>query len=209
MSTLTDRLDALKQRAQDIASQLVALTDKRRSFSFSAASGDHASAKQIADIDVQCDDLAKLHQTTLSAIEVGEGLAKQHALEAEQKKERDKDIAAYTAARAVIALSEEIDLALQKLAEQCARRQSLLAELLRCQAIEESYHLRSLLSKLAGKGPLTRASQHAGLHNYLSLQTVAPGSATPLAEGNSILLGIGQAPEAEPERVRLKAKAVS
>jgi hypothetical protein len=203
---LSDRIDALMARAHDIAAQLAALTDKRRSFSFAASDGDAKAQKEISTIDRARADLELQEQTISSAISTAQTLAKQHALDEARQQEREKDIAAYTAARAVITLGEEIDLSLQRLAEQCARRQVLLAELLGCEAVERTYHLHALLTKLAGKGPLTRAAQHVGLHQYLSLQTVAPGSATPLAEGNSILLGIGKQPESdEPQRVRLKA----
>jgi hypothetical protein len=63
----------------------------------------------------------------------------------------------------------------------------------------------TLLGRLASRAPLTRAACAAGLHRFMSLETTAQASMTPLRESNAQLLGIGKPPEAEPERVRLKA----
>jgi hypothetical protein len=197
VSTLSDRIALLRKRATDIAAELMQLSDKRQSHALAASEGDAKALKVISDIDMECDDLARTHQTTLSAIETAEALAQLREVDDAQKAKRAKDEKVYTTSRAVIALQEEIDWALARLREMAERRQALLAELGQLEALNVT-----LLGRLASKAPLTRAACHAGLHRFMSLETSAQGSMVPLRESNAQLL-LGREPEVE--RVKLKA----
>jgi hypothetical protein len=202
MSTLSDRIALLRKRATDIAAELTSLSDRRQSHALAASEGDTKALKVISDIDMECDDLARTHQTTLSAIETAEALAQLREVDDAQKAKRAHAERVYSTARGIIALNEEIDTELGKLAAMCERRQALLGELGRLEALNVT-----LLGRLSSRAPLTRAACAAGLHRYLSLEVTAQGSMVPLRESNAQLL-IGQAPENddEPKRVRLTSR---
>jgi hypothetical protein len=189
----------LRQRAGDIASELGKLGARRREFSLAAAEGNDDAKREISSIDLEQSDLLSQQQTLEDSIQVGEALAKQQELEAEQKQQQERDVQAYKVASAVQALNGELDEALQALRELCERRQSLLAELTQLEAMNPT-----LLARLSSKAPLTRAACAVGLQRYLSLETTAPGSWAPLSESNSTLLGVGRPPEKADKTSRVK-----
>ena len=53
MSSLSDRISLLRQRAADIATQLTSLGDRRRSYSLAAAEGDDHAKREIGGIDLE------------------------------------------------------------------------------------------------------------------------------------------------------------
>jgi hypothetical protein len=148
--------------------------------------------------------LRKEEMTIASAIETGLALEKQHALEAERQQRREKESAAYTTARAVIALHEEIDVELVKLRQMFERRAALLAALAATELASSV-----TIARLAGKAGPTRAFCAAGLHKFADLMTVPVPSMQPLASANELLIGIGAKPEvraAPPQRVKLRER---
>jgi hypothetical protein len=56
---------------------------------------------------------------------------------------------------------------------------------------------RSLINKMLGRDPLTRAIHHHGLHKFAAITVGAPGSALPMAGMNKHLASVGTAPVSE------------
>jgi hypothetical protein len=188
VSSLSDRIGELKRRAAEVASALTSLSDRRRSYAFAAVSDSDAKArKAIADIDFESDSLRKEQATISDALEIGEALAKQEALDAQAEARRERERAAYTAARGVVTLNEEIDLALSQLREMFERRSVILRSLGNVGVVDPS-----LLMRLANKAGPTSAAHSAGLGRYLNLEMTPVVSQRPLSDANSVLLGIGE-----------------
>jgi hypothetical protein len=190
VASYLDKLTLLRQRASDISVKLTALADKRRSYSLAATEGDKTAIKQVADTDFESDGLRREVQTLQSAIECAEALEKQQALDHEQEHQHQKQVEAYNHARAIIALSLEIDDALLHLRQMFERRASLLDGLARTEVCHPGF-----VARLQNKSVLTRASCSHGLHRHLSIETCSPTSMRPLAESNELLLGIGHPPD--------------
>jgi hypothetical protein len=89
-------------------------------------------------------------------------------------------------ADAVIALNGELDAELVRLREMFERRMSLLRELAATGVAE------AVVTRLQGKGPVTRACCAARLHAHIALEKVAQGSFVTLASTNPILMGVGR-----------------
>jgi hypothetical protein len=71
------------------------------------------------------------------------------------------------------------------------RRATLLVELGNSEACDRNLVLR--LSQRAGP---TSAAHHCGLNRYLALEMTPNAAQRPLADTNSVLLGVGEAPAA-------------
>jgi hypothetical protein len=190
MSSFADRIILLKQRASDITTKLSTLADQRKSISLPASEGEKTAAQQIVDLDFESDGLRRERDTLGSAIEHAEQLQAQETLDLQQQLVRERDHKAYTTARAVIALNLETDELMQKLSQLCERRGHLLQEL--GQSFDASF-----VTRLSGRGALTRAACAHGLHRFVSIETCAPGSMRPLADTNPLLLGIGRASKSD------------
>jgi hypothetical protein len=190
VSSLSDRIGELKKRAAEMASQLTTLGDRRRSYAFAAVSDSDAKArKAIADIDFERDALLKEQATVADALEIGEALAKQHALEAKAAEEHTRQVEAHKCAQAVAALNSELDLMLLQLRECFERRAVCLRALGNVGVVDPS-----LVLKLSNKSGPTSAAHSAGLNKYLNLDMVPNVSQRPLADSNAILLNVGEAP---------------
>jgi len=197
MSTYADRLSQLRARLTDVGKQLSSLADRRKSFSLAAATGDATARKQIADTDAEAEALRREEQTISAAVETAVALDKQQELE-----EHARQVDAHRHAQGVIALNLEIDAALVHLREMFERRAVLLAGLARTNIVDGLF-----VGRLAGKAGPTRAACHAGLAKFIALEHPAPQSVRPLADTNTILVGIGAPPEAEsPPAPRLGRK---
>jgi hypothetical protein len=194
VSSLADRINSLKARASEAAAQVTSLTAQRKSFALAATEGDARARKSLSDAEFQLDALRKEEQTTADAIEVGEALLKQQELDAEAAERCEREVEAHKAAQAVIALNEEIDLALKQLREIFERRASLLAGLANTGLVDSLF-----VARLANRSGPTRAACAAGLAKYLALETVAPQSQLPLADTNAVLLGIGRPSRESPQ----------
>jgi hypothetical protein len=179
----------LRKRAAEVASQIGALADKRKSYSLAASEGDARARKAIADADYERDALLKEAATVADALEIGEALTRQQALDAEAAQRRERSIEAYQAARGVVALNEEIDLALSRLREQFERRSIILRSLANTSICDPA-----LLMRLANKAVPTSAAHRAGLGRFLNLEMTPIIAQRPLADSNVVLLGIGEAP---------------
>jgi hypothetical protein len=196
MSSLSDRLVELKKRASEISKQLTSLADRRKSFAFAAVTGDKRAVREITDVDTEVATLDKESATVNSAIETGEALIAQQALDAETAARRLREGEAYSHARALIALNEELDLALIALREQFERRASLLAGLAATQVVDAG-----LIMRLSHKSNATSSAHRAGLGRFLAMEMTPVVAQRPLADSASLLLGIGS-PPTNP-RVRL------
>ena len=202
MSTYADRLSQLRARLTDVGKQLSSLADRRKSFSLAAATGDATARKQIADTDAEAEALRREEQTISAAVETAVALDKQQELEAQAAEEHARQVDAHRHAQGVIALNLEIDAALVHLREMFERRAVLLAGLARTNIVDGLF-----VGRLAGKAGPTRAACHAGLAKFIALEHPSPQSVRPLADTNTILVGIGAPPEAEsPPAPRLGRK---
>jgi hypothetical protein len=210
VSSLADKLSQLRLRASDIRQHLSALGERRRSYSLQASDGDSAAVKVIGDCDFEIDNLRREDATVRDAIEVGEALEKQRALENEQKKEQARQVDAWQHAQAIIALNEEIDLALTQVVQKFERRASLLAGLAGTEVCDATF-----VARLSGKAGPTRACCRVGLHKYVDIVACAPGSMASLADLKELLCNVGKPPDdgkvnnKTPRPLRENNKAVS
>jgi hypothetical protein len=193
VSSYESKINEFKDRIADIGKQLASLAAKRKSFALAAADGDSKARKEIADIDFALDAARREEGTLSSAIESAVALDRQAEQDAEGKARHERNIAAYKISRAIVALNEEIDLKLKQLREMFERRAALLVELGNTEAAD-----RALVMRLSHRAGPTSAAQHAGLARYLNLEMTPTAAQRPLADTNSVLLGIGEAPDDKP-----------
>jgi hypothetical protein len=189
LSSYSDKIGEFNKRIADIAVKLTALTDRRKSYAFAAAQGDTRAAKQIGDVDFEEASLVKEQQTLNSAIETALALEKQHELEARAAEDRARAVEAYSAARGVVTINEELDLALIHLREMFERRALVLRSLANTGLVDAS-----LLMRLSNKAGPTSAAHAAGLGRHINLDMVPVVAQRPLADSNAVLLGIGAPP---------------
>jgi hypothetical protein len=202
LSSLADRISQLRQRASEVAAEIASLLDKRRSYSFAAATGDEHARKQIADLDFQSDSLRKEEQTALCGIEAAEALLKQHQLDAEAKLHRERQVEAHEHATAIAAINLELDQMLLQVRECLERRAIHLRSLGNTATVDPN-----LLMRLSNKSGPTSACHHAGLGRYINLEMTPVVSQRPLADSNSLLLGIGEAPAKSNGKANGRGKA--
>jgi hypothetical protein len=200
MSSYEDKIAEFKSRITDIGKQLADLAARRKSFALAAAEGDVKARQQIADIDFQVDAAKREEGTLSSAIESAVALDRQAEQDAEGKARHERNIAAYKLSRAIVALNEEIDLALKHLREAFERRASLLIELANTEVCD-----RALVMRLSHRAGPTSAAQQAGLARYLNLEMTPTAAQRPLADTNPVLLGIGEAPTDDKPATRASA----
>jgi hypothetical protein len=189
MSSLSDRINELKKRAGEITRQITTLTDRRRSYSLAAASGDKKAAREIADADNEISTLGKESQTVTAAIESGEAILAQKALEAEAAQRREREAEAHRVAMALAALNAEIDERLKELREVFERRASLFAQLSNTGICD-----LGLIMRLGHKSSATASAHLAGLGRFLAMEMTPVVAQRPLADSNTLLLGIGKPP---------------
>jgi hypothetical protein len=134
--------------------------------------------------------LLKEQTTVLSAIETGESLQKQRALEAEAKERHEREVEAYCAARAICTLNIGIDEHLVLLRQQLERRAVLLKDLGDTGVVD-----LGLIMRLNNRALATASAQLAGLSKYLNLEMTPASAVRPLGSGNEILLTIGAEPD--------------
>jgi hypothetical protein len=187
VASYADKISEFNRRIADIATKLTSLADKRKEYSFAAATGDAKARKQISDADFEEISLVKEQQTLNSAIETAQALERQHELEAKATEEHSRQVEAYSAARGVVTLNEELDLALLHLRELFERRAIVLRSLGNTATVDPA-----LLMRLSNKAGPTSAAHSAGLGRHLNLDMVPVVSQRPLADSNSLLLGIGE-----------------
>jgi hypothetical protein len=190
VSTYESRINEFKERIASIGKTLTDLTTRRKSYSLAAASGDAQAIKEIADIDFALDEAKREEGTLSSAIETAAALERQQQQDIEAQARRERAVAAYKVSRAVIALNEELDMRLAQLREAFERRASLLVELGNTEMVD-----RTVVMKLAGRTGATASAHSAGLGRFMSLDHMPVVSHRPLADSNSQLLGIGEAPD--------------
>jgi hypothetical protein len=175
-----------------MAAQLTALADKRRSYALASVEGDERARQAIADTDFETDALKREQTTVLSAIETGEALEAQRALEAEAKERHEREVHAYSAARAVCTLNIELDEALVHLRELFERRAILLKDLGDTGVVD-----LGLIVRLNHRSLATASAQLAGLSKYFALEMTPASAVRPLSVSNELLLTIGAEPPAK------------
>jgi hypothetical protein len=180
------KIQEFNRRISDIAAKLTGLADRRKSYSLAAAEGDTRALKQIGDVDFEEGALIREQKTLSSAIETAQALEKQHALEAQAAEEHARQVEAYSAARGIITIHEEIDLALIHLREMFERRSVILKSLGNIGVVDPS-----LLMRLSNKSGPTSAAHAAGLNKYLNMDMVPNVSQRPLSDVNPVLLNVG------------------
>jgi hypothetical protein len=195
VSSYADKIEEFHRRISDITAKLTGLADKRKEYAFAAASG---------DIDFETESLKKEEQIVASAIETAQAFERQHALEARQTEEHSRQVEAYSAARGVVTLNEEIDLALIHLREMFERRAIVLRSLGNTATVDPA-----LLMRLANRAGPTSAAHAAGLGKFLNLDMVPVVSQRPLADSNSVLLSIGEPPSKPNGKPNGRGRAVS
>jgi hypothetical protein len=194
VSTYESKIAEFRERIVSIGKQLADLAARRKSYSLAAASGDAKAIQEIADIDFALDAARKEEGTLSSAIETAAALDRAAEQDAEAKARHERNIAAHTTARAIIALNEELDLKLKGLREVFERRAALLVELGNSEACD-----RGLVMRLSHRSGPTAAAHQCGLGKYLNLEMVPNAAQRPLADTNEVLLGVGEPPPgAEP-----------
>jgi hypothetical protein len=189
VASYSDKISEFNKRIADIASKLSGLSDKRRSYSLAAASGDARALKQIGDVDFELDALRKEQQTINSAIETATALDKQHELEAHLAEDRARRVEAHKSASAVAAINSELDGMLVQLRECLERRAIHLRSLSNTGVVDPN-----LIMRLSNKSGPTSAAHLAGLGRHINLEMVPVVAQRPLADSNSLLLGIGTPP---------------
>jgi hypothetical protein len=190
LSSYSDKIADFHKRIADIGARLTALTDRRKSYAYAAATGDTRALKQITDTDYEEASLVKEQQTLNSAVETALALERQHELEAKASEEHTRQVEAYSAARGVITINEELDLALLHLRELFERRAVVLRSLANTATVDPS-----LLMRLSNKAGPTSACHAAGLGRHIHLEMVPVVAQRTLSDANSILLGIGEQPK--------------
>jgi hypothetical protein len=196
MSSYADKITEFNRMLADLGKQLIALADKRKSYALAAAEGDAKAKAAISDIDFQLDAVRREEGTLASAVETAAALQRQAEQEAEEKQRQEREIEAYQHARAIVALNEEIDLALKQLREMFERRQAMLVALGNLGVCD-----LGLITKLSHRSAANAAAAHVGLTKYFAMEMTPNSAVRPLATANEILLKIGQAPT--PTRARL------
>jgi hypothetical protein len=189
VASYADKINEFNRRIADIASKLASLGDKRKSYSLAAASGDARALKQVGEVDWELDALRKEQQTLNSAVETAEALERQSELEVKAEEDRARQQDAYRAARGVVSLNEEIDLALKTMREMFERRAVILKSLANTGVCDPN-----LVMKLASRSGPTSAAHAAGLGKFVNLEMTPVVAQRPLADSNSLLLGIGTPP---------------
>ena len=203
MSDYRSKISELRSRVSDIGAQLASLADRRKSYALAAAENDKTALKEIADVDFAADSLRKQAATLDAAVETAEALQRQQQAEAEQQERREREIEAHQHAQAVIALNEEIDLALTQLREVFERRQDQLGKLAATGIVDSAVVMR-----LSNKAGPTRAACFAGLHRHIDLMTVSNQSMCPLGDAAPILAVIGVLPDTPPPTKAPRLKEV-
>jgi hypothetical protein len=202
LSSYESKIAEFRSKIADIGKQLASLTAKRKSYALAAAEGNAEACKEIADIDFALDAAHKEEGTLSSAIESALALDRQAQQDAEAAARRERNIDAYRISRAVIAYNSEIDAALKGLRELFERRAAGLVELGNTEVVD-----RNLVMKLSHRSGPTAAAHIAGLGKYLSLEMTPNAAQRPLADTNSVLLGIGEPPDDNNKKVRPRTNA--
>jgi hypothetical protein len=177
-----ERAATIDTSLADIDRKIIALEEKRSTHSLSAVEGNVTALKAIAAADAEVDKLNRDKRTLVvarEALERQELAAKQAAA---AKEARERTAKAQALGRNACAANARIDDLLDQLAAACEQRMSALRELTSLDVID-----RGVMGRLLGKGPLTAALHHAGLHRHCALMTGAPTSARPMAGANNVL----------------------
>jgi hypothetical protein len=187
MSDLASRISQLKLRAVELTKQISGLADKRKSYAFAASDGDAKAKKAIADVDFEMESLRKEEQTVGAGIESGEALIAQQALDAATAARREREAEAHRTAQAISALNVELDERLKELRDVFERRASLFAQLSNTGMVD-----LGMIMRLGHKSSATSSAHLAGLGRFLAMEMTPVVAQRPLADSNSLLLGIGK-----------------
>jgi hypothetical protein len=182
-------LQELEARVSAIDAALAKLDSDYADISANFELGGNGALRQAAGIELKVTELRRERALATAATARIQQQQRDQAAAAEQAAQRQRANAARGIAVAIMALQVEIDAQLKELAERCARRSSLLAQLAANELVEPA-----LIMRLSARAPLTRAACHHGLHRFVELQTVSPQGMIALADSNALLAGIGREP---------------
>lgn len=177
------KIAGLRQQAADIDARLAELADKRRTFALGVMENNRASVKAVEELDAETDQLRKKHRTCLDASEHAERLQRDEQAEIARKDRLRRTTMARELSQGVLTLNVELDEDLKKLSEKFEHRAGLIKQLSATRTVASTTILR-LLQKFSP----TAAARAAGLHQFLSLEPVAPPHVMSLAKGTSGLL---------------------
>jgi hypothetical protein len=189
LSSHSDKISEFNKRIADIAVKLTSLADRRKQYSYAAATGDARARKQLDDDSFEETSLVKEQQVLNSAVETALALEKQHALETKAAEEHALQRTAHEHASAVAALNLELDAMLLQL-RQCFERRAIVLRFLGNCAVADP----SLILKLSNKSGPTSAFNHHGLGRHANIEMTPIVAQRPLSDVNPVLLGIGKSP---------------
>jgi hypothetical protein len=189
LSSYADKISEFNKRIADIATKLAGLSDKRKEYAYAAASGDTRARKALDDASFEEASLVREQQVLHSACETAQALERQHELEEQAAEEHSRQVEAHKCAQAVAAFNVELDGMLLQLRECFERRLIALRSLSNTATVDPN-----LIMRLSNKAGPTSAAHSAGLGRHLNLDMVPVVSQRPLADSNTVLLGIGEPP---------------
>jgi DNA repair exonuclease SbcCD ATPase subunit len=174
------RMSALKSNLQEIEGRRGALTVQRAKLSVASAEGDAEAKKQIVAIDIQEASLHAEINTLKVAIATLEDRQKDYEIQ-QRRLDRVRRVAiARGCAQKAVALSGEIDRALEKARQLLEQRNDALRELSGTQIVQGNY-----VQRLMSKGIVTSALRAAGLGPHCEIGHVEPSQVHPLAASSA------------------------
>jgi len=143
----------------------LAVTDaKRRSFAVDAASGSKSALQAVAACDAESDKLCRERETFVTALEIAHEQLEAEKRAVTAKSDSERRAKAQAIARNISAFNVEVDRHLEQLATVLEQRFEALRELSATDVVD-----RSLINKMLGRDPLTRALHFHGLHRHAAV----------------------------------------
>ena len=194
MSKYPERISELTRRLADIDAKLKSLKERRKQLAVSAAEGNKASIKSIAELDGEADGLRNECETLSAAIEQIAILQREQEAEIARKDREKREAEARKLADGVMGLSKEIDDTMAQLAQLFQNRANLVSQLGKMRAMPGGVILRMLQ-----RDSLTAAARAAGLHKFIGIDHVVPSLVRPLVESDGGLRNRVAVTDIEPK----------
>jgi hypothetical protein len=191
--TTEARLSGLRDRVMALDASLAKLTDDLAEVANGFDPGNEPALQKAAAIEQLISKLKAEKALTLAAFGRLEERRREEQAEAEQQAKRGQQVEAKRLADQVAALNVRIDQALHGLVDLFAQRAFALQAMGRTGVVDFAF-----CNRLQTKGPITAAACAVGLHKFVDIVTVAPGSHRSLASINAVLAGIGKQADPDP-----------
>jgi hypothetical protein len=188
------RLAELAQRVVTIDSEIASLDSQYAELAARFDTGSTETLRRAEQIEVKTTGLRRERALVNAACARIEELQKTELIAAEEQAKRQRLAEARKHADAAMALNVRCDEAMRALADLFAQRSNALHALASSGAVSSV-----TINKLTNKSAATRAACAARLHQFIALETCAPGSMQPLASSNTVLqVGRAVAETSEP-----------